>query len=131
MTVYGSTTSSQGTLLTLKLEEAPFWKYLEILEEEGYGSDAEASKLFYVELLKEFGYNEEQVMKTPFKNLTEMVEKILNQVSEEVKTVINIPSISGPIMRGEGADKLSEEQLQYLLHRQLRLHEEEKLRQGL
>ena len=131
MTAYGYTTSSQDTPKTLNLEDAPFWKYLEILEKEGYKEDAEASKLFYVELLKEFDFTEEQVMKTSFKNLTIAVEKIINQASEEMKTSMNLPTMSGPVITGAGADELNEEQLQYLLRRQLQLHEEEKLRQGM
>lgn len=131
MTACGSGTSSQDTPKTLSLEEAPFWKYLEILEQEGYKEDAEGSRVFYVETLKEFGYTEEQVMKTSFKNLCEAVEKILNHADEEIRTNLSLPSIGGMVLTGEGADKLSEEQLQYLLRRQLMLHEEEKLRQGM
>jgi len=131
MTACGSTTSSQDTPKTLNLEDAPFWKYLEILEQEGYGEDAEASKLFYVSMLTEFGYTEEQIMKTSFKNLGIAIEKIVEQASTKMRTNMNIPTMRGPMMVGDGADKLDEEQLQYLMRRQLELHEEEKLRQGM
>jgi len=130
-TACGSTTSSQGTPLTLSLEEAPFEKYLEILIKEGYESDAAISETYYVDFLTGFGYTKEQIMKTPFNKLLEAVEIILNQSAEEMKTNLNIPTVSGPMMQGKGADELTEDQLQYLLRRQLQLHEEEKLRQGM
>lgn len=131
-TACGSTTSSQDTPSTVSLEEAPFWKYLEILRKEGYEEDANASELFYVEMLTEFNYNKEQIMNTSFKNLVIMMEKILNTISDEIKQApIQHTPINGNIMKGEGADKLTEEQLNRLLIRQMQLHEEEKLRQGM
>ena len=135
-TAYGSTTSSPDTQPTLSLEEAPFWKYLEILREEGYGSDADASELFYVELLTTIPrpdgtpYTRDQIMKTSFQNLVKASELIVQQVNEEIKTGLQLPPTSGPLMVGEGAEKLSDEQLQYLMRRQMQLHEEEKLRLG-
>ena len=64
-------------------------------------------------------------------NKMEVNTRYSEKASEEIKTHMNIPSMSGPVLAGEGADKLSEEQLQYLLKRQMQLHEEEKLRQGM
>ena len=136
-TACGSTTSSQGTQKTVSLEEAPLWKYLEILRKEGFESDASASELFYVEMLtslpREDGkpFTKEQVMKTPFKNLVEFMEVIVEQANKEIKTSLTVPSYSGKMLTGAGADSLTEEQLDYLMRRQLQLHEEEKLRQGL
>ena len=136
-TACGSTTSSPGTQKTLSLEEAPFWKYLEILRVEGFESDADASELFYVEMLTNITrtdgepYTKEQVMKTPFKNLVKAMEVIVEQANAEIKTSLNLPSVRGKMVTGAGADQLSEEQLQYLMRRQLQLHNEEKLRQGM
>ena len=136
-TAYTSTTSSQGTQKTLSLEEAPFWRYLEILREEGYEADAADSELFYVEMLTNINrtdgepYTKEQVMKTPFKNLVKAMELIVEQANTEINAVYSGVSVSGPMMRGSGADSLSEEQMSYLTRRQLQLHEEEKLRKGL
>jgi len=121
----------------LSLEEAPFWRYLEILREEGYESDADVSETFYVDMLTTVPkldgstYTREQVMKTSFQNLVKAVELIVSQAAEEIKTGLQLPATSGPIMVGEGAEKLSEDQLQYLISRQMQLHEEEKMRQGM
>lgn len=128
-TACGSTTSSQDTPLTL--DEAPFWKYLEILRAEGYESDADASELFYIETLTAFNYTREQIMQTPFKNLVSAVEAIVTQAQQEIKTGLQLPSFSGKVMKGAGADELTEEQLQYLMRRQQQLHEEEKMRLGV
>ena len=135
-TACGSTTSSPDTQQTLSLEEAPFWKYLEILRTEGYESDADASELFYVEMLTTIPrldgepYTREQVMKTSFQNLVKSVEEIVEQANSEIKTNLNLPSVGGRMVTGSGADSLTEDQLQYVIQRQLQLHEEEKLRQG-
>jgi len=136
-TACGSTTSSPHTQPMLSLEEAPFWRYLEILREEGYESDADVSETFYVDMLTTVPkldgstYTREQVMKTSFQNLVKAVELIVSQAAEEIKTGLQLPATSGPIMVGEGAEKLSEDQLQYLISRQMQLHEEEKMRQGM
>jgi len=135
-TACGYTTSSPDTQPTLSLEEAPFWQYLEILRKEGFTEDADASELFYVELLTTIPrpdgtpYTREQIMKTSFQNLVKAAELIVQQVNEEIKTGLQLPSSSGPVMVGAGADKLSEDQLQYLIRRQMQLHEEEKTRLG-
>ena len=130
-TAYGSTTSSPGTPKTLSLEEAPFWKYLEILRKEGFASDADTSELFYVEMLTGFEYTKEQIMNTSFENLVKAVEALIEQANKEISTSINPVSVSGPMMVGKGAEGLSEAQLNYLTSRQIQLHEEEKLRKGL
>lgn len=127
-TACGSGTSKQDMQKTLSLEEAPFWKYLEILRKEGYVEEADISETFYVTTLTQFGYTESQVRKTSFQNLVKAVEKIYEEATQEVNNMMNFVSVSGPLMKGGGADKLSEKQLQQLLRRQLQLHEEEKLR---
>ena len=137
MTACTSTTSSQDTQKTLSLVEAPFWKYLEILRTEGFTSDADTSELFYVEMLTNIPridgepYTKEQIMQTSFENLVKAVEAIVEQAEKEIKTGLNLPSVRGKMAVGAGADELTPEQLQYVMRRQLQLHEEEKLRQGL
>jgi len=118
--------------LTLSLEEAPFWKYLEILREEGFESDAEASELFYVEILASFRYTRERVMETSFKNLVKAIEGIVEVASKEVEaaSIQSLP-ISGNMLRGDGAEKLTDEELRRLMVRQMQLHEEEKMRKVL
>jgi len=136
-TVYGYTTSSPDTQPTLSLEEAPFWQYLEILRKEGFAEDADASELFYVELLTTIPrpdgspYTRDQIMKTSFQNLLKASELIVQQINAEIKTGLQMPSTSGPVMAGAGADGLNEDQLQYLMRRQIQLHEEEKMRLAL
>jgi hypothetical protein len=113
------------------LEEAPFSEYLKILRREGYEKDAQEAEDLYVTLLKEFEYTEEQIYKTPFKNLVEAAEKIIVEANKQMMSVLAPPSISGTVLRGAGADKLSPEQLNYVLRRQMQLHEEEKTRLGM
>ena len=141
-TACGSTTSSQDTQSTPKalkpVEEAPLRIYLEILREQGYGDDADISETFYVETLKQFGYNEETIYNTPFQNLVKAVELILDETKKELSTVA--PTVTPPVtpmpastnmLLGEAADKLTEKQLQYLIMRQMMLYEEERTRQTL
>ena len=136
-TVCGSTTSSQDTQKTLSLEEAPFWKYLEILRAEGYESDADVSEMLYVDMLTTITradgepYTREQVMNTSFQNLVKAMDVIMEQANNEIRASLNMPSIRGRMATGAGADSLTEEQLEYLTRRQLQLHNEEKLRQGM
>ena len=131
MTVSGSTTSSQDTPLTAKpIEEAPLRVYLEILRELGRKEDADLSEVFYVETLKQFGYDEETIYETSFGNLVKAVELIIGEAQKEVSSLSNVPvPISGNMLLGEGAEVLSKEQLQYIITRQLLLHEEEKGKQ--
>ena len=131
-TACGSTTSSPDTPLTLSLEEAPFWRYLEILRAEGFEVDADASEVFYVETLSSFDYTREQVMQTSFQNLVKAIETVLDTASKEIEKIpLQSTSISGPVLRGEGADKLTDVELNRLLVRQIQLHEEEKMRKGM
>jgi hypothetical protein len=132
MTVYGSTTSSQDTQLTTKpLDEAPFETYLEILRDEGYEQEADESEVFYLEVLKQFDYTEEQIYKTSFKNLVKAVELILENAQREIELAVQtVTPLSQNMLLGEGAEKLTNEQLQQLMQRQMLLHEEEKTKQG-
>ena len=134
-TACGSTTSSPDTPLTL--EEAPFEVYLKILREEGLNDDADASELFYVEMLTgvEFEqgkrFTREQVMATPFNKLVKAVEKIIESATAEIQSIqreLPPPPLSGKVLQGKGADELSPEQLYQLAVRQAQLHEEEKAR---
>ena len=130
-TACGSTTSSQDTPQTLSLEEAPFWKYLEILRKEGYDDAAYTSELFYVEMLTGFEYTKEQIMNTSFQNLVKAVEALIEQANTEITTSYNPISVSGPMMVGKGAEGLSEAQLSYLTRRHIQLHEDEKMRKEM
>lgn len=131
MTASGYTTSSQDTQSTTKkpLEEAPFHIYLAILREQGYQEDADISEQFYLETLKPYGYAEDIIYKTQFKNLLKAVEIILEGTQREITeaTQNQTPiTLSGDMVLGEGADKLTPQQLQQLMMRQMLLHEEEK-----
>ena len=122
------------------LEEAPFEIYLEILRDNGYVEDADASEAFYTEVLTGVtdrdgnAYTVEQVMKTSFKNLVAAVEKILEVAAGEIESVAPakpmIP-LTGKVLAGKGAEKLTDEQLTYLATRQAQLFEEEKVRQAM
>ena len=139
-TACGSTTSSQDTQLTGKipLEEAPFEVYLKILRDEGYEEDAQLSEILYVETLTSIEYEpgktytREQIMRTPFKNLVEAMEKLLTttlQQLEEARGEALIPNpLTGKSLMGEGAEGLSPENLNYVSLRQAQLHDEEKAR---
>ncbi len=133
----GFTTSSPDTATTSKqpLEEAPFSVYLEILRENGYEAAANDSELFYIELLTtpfEDGscYTKEQIYDTPFKNLVLAAEKLIDKAYVQVNKAVAPVSANGPVLSGEGADKLTPEQLRYLLARQLESTEVEKQRMG-
>ena len=132
MTQSGYTTSSQDTQsITKPLEEAPFKTYLQILRDNGYTQEADESEIFYLEVLKQFDYEEEKIYETSFQNLVKAVELILNNAKTEIETVAPMPTpLSQNMLLGEAAEKLSQEQLQYLLTRQMLLHEEEKAQQG-
>ncbi len=131
-TAYGSTTSSPGTPPTreVPLEEAPFEEYLKILRKEGYEKDAEDAYELYTGILGEAGYEASRIMRTPFKNLVEAAELLLAEQSRTILSAFTPTQVSGTVLKGEGADKLTGEQLDYLLKRQMQLHEEEKLKQG-
>ena len=113
------------------LEEAPFEEYLRILRKEGYEDDAELADSLYVETLTAFGYTKEQIYDTPFKNLVKAMETIMDDATREFSQVQMPLSIRGQVMRGKGADKLSDQTLDRLLRRQLQLTEEETLRLSL
>ena len=127
-TACGSTTSKQDTPKTVSLEEAPFSEYLKVLRKEGYEDDADVSEQFYIEMLTEFGYTKEQIMRTSFDRLCQAVELIMAQGQQEVSSFLQPISVSGTMVAGEGADKLSPESLQKLMQRQMQIVEEEKLR---
>lgn len=136
-TVSGSTTSSPATQPTVKpLEEAPFGEYLRILRENGYEDDAMVSEEFYISLLTgvDLGggkiLDKEQVYACSFKALVQMAEILLGEMSKQINELTPPPTIRGKMMKGVDADKLSAEQLDYLMRRQLQLTEEEKLRVG-
>ena len=120
--------------MALPIEEAPFWRYLEILREQGYEEDAELSEVFYVELLTTIHhaggepYTVEQVMNAKFKNIVAATEIILKHAQREVQDapVMGVP-LGGKILMGAGADKLSEQSLTELARRQALYHEENKL----
>ena len=120
----------------IPLEEAPFSEYLRILRENNHAEDAEVSETFYMSLLVgvDLGggkiLNREQVYATSFKDITQMAEILLNEMSRQVAEAMPPPTVAGPVLKGEGADKLSPDQLNYLMRRQLQLTEEEKLRLG-
>jgi len=137
-TACGSTTSSPDTPSTAKLplEEAPFNVYLEILRDNGYTQEADESELFYTELLMipfEDGssYTREQIYQTPFKNLVKAAEKLIGAAYSQVNKVVMPLTANGPVMAGAGAEKLDNEQLRYLLMRQLEETEKEKQRLNL
>lgn len=123
--------------MSTPLDEAPFNVYLQILRENGYKEDADTSEAFYVDVLtnvtnKDGGaFTVEQIMKTSFKNLVTAVEKIVEAAAAEIQSVIPrepIIPLTGKVLTGKGADKLSSEQLTYLAMRQAQLFEEEKIR---
>ena len=137
-TACGSTTSSPDTPSTAKLplEEAPFNVYLEILRDNGYVQEADESELFYTELLMipfEDGssYTKEQIYNTSFKNLVAASEKLIGAAYAQVNKVAAPLTSNGPVLAGAGADKLDNEQLRYLLMRQLEETEKEKQRLNL
>jgi len=121
-------------MTVLPIEEAPFWRYLEILREQGHEEDAELSEVFYVELLTTIHhaggepYTVGQVMNAKFKNIVAATEIILKHAQREVQDapVMNVP-LGGKILMGAGADKLSEQSLTELARRQALYHEENKL----
>ena len=127
-TACGSTTSKPATQKTVSLEEAPFCEYLKVLRKEGFEDDADISEQFYVGLLTQFGFTEEDIMNTPFNKLNEGVELIIKQSKQEVNNVSVPISVSGTMMTGEGAKHLSPESLQRLMMRQEQLLQEEKMR---
>lgn len=127
-TACGSTTSKPDTPLTLSLTDAPFSEYLKILRKEGFEDDADISEELFVSVLTMFGYSKEQVMKTSFSKLEKAVLVIMQESEKELAAVpLSLP---GTVMKGDGADGLSEESLMRLAQRQLQLTEEEKLRLG-
>lgn len=123
--------------MTIPLEEAPFEIYLKILREEGYGEDADISEMMYTEMLTTIEYEpgkkftREQIMKTPFKNLVAAAEKIIETVTQQIQNVPKINPLSGKALSGEGTDKLTPDQLNYLTARQSQLFDEEKARLGM
>ena len=123
--------------MSIPLEEAPFNIYLQILRENGYVEDADASEVFYVEILTTIEptpFTKEQVMKTPFKNLVAAVEKLLEVAAAEIQKAIPrepVIPLTGKVLAGRGADELSPEQLTYLAARQAQLHEGEKMRTAM
>ena len=142
-TASGSTTSSPDTQSTQPsktvvkpLEEAPFSEYLRILRENNHAEDAEVSEAFYIPLLTgvDLGggriLTKEQVYALSFKKVTELAEILLKEMGRQIAEAMPPPTVAGPILKGEGADKLSPEQLDYLMRRQLQLTEEEKMRLG-
>ncbi len=131
MTACGSTTSSQDTQKTLSLEEAPFKEYLRILRKEGYEKEADNIEQEFVTLIKELGYTEEQIYNTPYENILQVVEMYATELNRQVMSSIQPLTISPNMLKGEGADKLSPEQLQYIMRRQMQLHDEEKQNQGI
>jgi len=128
-TACGSTISKPDTPLTLSLTEAPFSEYLKILRKEGFEDDADISEELFVSVLTTFGYSREQVMKTSFSKLEKAVLLIMQDSEKELAAAIPV-SIPGTVIKGEGAEGLSEEALLRLMQRQLQLTEEEKLRLG-
>jgi methylmalonyl-CoA mutase N-terminal domain/subunit len=110
------------------LEEAPFEEYLRILRKEGYEDDAELADVLYVETLTAFGYTKEQIYDTPFKNLVQAMQTIMDDATREFAQVQMPLSVSGQVMRGKGANNLSDQALDRLTRRQLQLTESEKLR---
>ena len=125
--------------MSTPLEEAPFETYLKILKQEGYEREAEESRLFYVSILTQIDlgdgkrFTEEQIMKTSFKNLVAAIQRIIDTVEKEMSTfqltkMSSPSSLSGKMMMGNGAEKLSPTDLQRLMMRQSQTLEEEKLR---
>jgi hypothetical protein len=118
------------------LEEAPFSEYLEILRKNGHSDDADVSEAFYLELLTGIDLgggrvlSKEQVYTASFKSILEMAELLLNEISRQTIESILPPSITGPILKGAGADELSPEQVNYLMRKQLQITEQEKARLG-
>jgi hypothetical protein len=110
------------------LEDAPFEEYLRILRKEGYEDDAELADALYVDTLTAFGYTKEQIYDTPFKNLVKAMQTIMDDATREFANVQVPLSVSGQVMKGEGADNLSDQALDRLLRRQIQLTEAEKLR---
>ena len=142
MTACGYTTSSQDTLgmYNIPLEEAPFKDYLRILRENGYEQEADESEEFYVEVLTNVEskdgvkFTKEQVMNTSFNNLCKAVELILEHASQEIMGLTQstpIMPISQNMLLGKASEKLSKEQLQHLIQRQMQLHEEERTKQQM
>ena len=118
------------------LEDAPLYIYLDILRQEGYEEEASIIEPFYLETLTNVDigdgkrFTKEQIMNTPYKNLMAAVKLILDQAQQEIQLAVTPAPTNGPIMTGNGADKLSPDALRKLMSRQLQMHEEEKLRLG-
>jgi hypothetical protein len=113
------------------LEEAPLKEYLRILREEGYERDADNIENQFLPLMKELGYTEEQIYETSFENVYKAVEVYTTELNRQIMVSLQPIGMSENMLKGEGADKLSPEQLQYIMSRQMQLHEEEKQRQGM
>lgn len=128
-TAFGSTTSSSDTVLTV--DDAPFGEYIKILRKEGYKTEAEEIEGQCLEIFEALGYTEKDLNKTPLKNVHRVIEIYTIELNRQMLGAAQPPSISGNVLLGEGADKLEPEQVEYLLRRQMQLHEEEKLNQML
>jgi hypothetical protein len=136
-TVSGSTPSSPDTRSIVKpLEEAPFREYLRILRENNHAEDALVSEEFYISLLVDIDLGDgkiltkEQVYALPFKDLVKAGELVLKEMNRQISEAMPPTEIHGPMLVGPDADKLSSEQLQYLINRQAAILEEEKARLG-
>ena len=133
-TACGSTTSSQGTPLTLSLEEAPFREYLRILREEGFSDSADEIERDFKAIFVDLQYSEEQLYGTSFENVKKIVEIYANELNNQLQAAASQPqglSISGNMMAGEGADKLNREQLMQLARKQQDYVEQELLKRQL
>lgn len=128
-TASGSTTSSTDTVLTV--DEAPFGEYIKILRKEGYHNEAEEIEGQCLQIFEELGYTKEQLDKTPLKNVHKVIEIYAIEMNRQALGAIQPTSISGTMMVGDGAGQLTPEQLQYMMNRQMQLHEDEKLNQML
>ena len=120
------------------LEDAPFEVYLQILRENDHGEDADITEMFYVDILTTIkssdgrDFTREQIMKASFKNLTEAIKIILEEAQRELpQRPRRMPLPGGTALLGEAADRLSEDDLRYLMMKQSQFHEENKLKQAV
>jgi len=115
----------------LTLDEAPFGEYLKILQKEGYKDEAGEIEGQCLEVFEQLGYTEEDLHKTPLKNVHAVIELYTAEMSRQIMEATQPVSVSGNVLLGKGAEELDSSQLQYLIRRQMQLHEEEKLNQML
>jgi len=115
----------------LTLDDAPFREYLKILRKEKREEEADKIEQECLTLFENLGYTEEQLYKTPLKNIHTVIEIYTAEMNRQVMEATQPLSMSESMLLGKGAEELDPNQLQYLMKRQTQLHEDEKLNQML